>query len=206
MSVHESPPGSAPAAPLLVAVTGASGAPYAVRFLEILEAAEVEVHLVVSEAGARVLEIETGRRPEDLARLAAAVHSAGDLAAPPASGSTPWRGMVILPCTMGTLAAVANGLSRNLVHRAADCMLKERRPLVLVPREAPLNRVHLRNMLAAAEAGAVIWPAMPAFYLRPADLDDLVDQFARRLAAFLGIPVPGLRHWNGAEPDDADPR
>ncbi len=105
--------------------------------------------------------------------------------------------MVIIPCTMGTLSAVAQGAARNLIHRAADVMLKERRPLVLVVRETPFNLIHLRNMLQAAEAGAVIYPAMPAFYHHPQDLSEMINFFVKRLAEFLGLEIPELKRWGG---------
>lgn len=182
--------------PILLAVTGASGSLYALKFLEVMEGLGQEVHLVVSEAGSRVVELELGRGAgERLARMAARVYDQDDLAAPPASGSSAWRAMVILPCTMGTLSAVANGTSRNLIHRAADCFLKERRPIVLVPREAPLNRVHLVNMLAAHDAGALLYPAMPSFYHAPGGIDEMAEFFAGRLAEFLGFEVRSLKRW-----------
>ncbi|QJA05981.1 UbiX family flavin prenyltransferase [Thermosulfurimonas marina] len=182
---------------LLVGITGASGAPYAVAFLRLLRELSQPAEVIVTDPGLSVLEHETGLTLADLEELCARVFREGELSAPPASGSAPYRGMVVLPCSMGTLSAVARGSARNLLQRAADVMLKERRPLVLVVRETPFNLIHLRNMLAAAEAGAVIYPAMPAFYHRPRTLEDMVDFFARRLAEFLGFPVENPRRWKG---------
>jgi flavin prenyltransferase len=122
-------------------------------------------------------------------------HDCKDFTAPMASGSSQFDAMLVLPCTMGTLAAVANGISGNLIHRAADVMLKEGKPLVLAVRETPLNRVHLQNMLKAQEAGAIIYPAMPSFYHRPADLTEMARAFAGRLCDRLGIPVEGMKRW-----------
>jgi len=184
--------------PLVLAVTGGSGILYALSFLEIARDAGVSVHLIVSAAGETVARHELG--PDglrSLIELADAVYDPEDLAAPPASGSARWRAMVVLPCSMGTIGAIAHGISRNLIHRAADCFLKERRPLVLVPREAPLNRIHLENMLRAHDAGAVIFPAMPGFYQLPSSIEDLARAFAGRIADHLGIQVPGLVRWKG---------
>ncbi len=184
--------------PLLLAVTGASGIIYAVKFLEIMAGLGQEVDLILSEAGQQVAELELGSAGTDkLKGFARMVYDLHDMAAAPASGSARWKAMVILPCTMGTLASVANGLSSNLIHRAADCFLKERRPLIMVPRETPFNRNHLRNMVLAHEAGAVIFPAMPSFYHRPSSIDEMAEFFAGRLSEFIGLPVPGLKRWTG---------
>ncbi len=182
---------------LVVAVTGASGAIYACKLLERLDRmAGVEVHALISSAGRQVLRLETGLAPEDLPGVDR-WFAADDFTAPMASGSARYHGMVIVPCTTGTLAAIAAGLSRNCIHRAADVMLKERRPLVLAVRETPLGRAHLENMLRVHDAGGIICPAMPAFYHHPSDLGDLADQFAGRLLEQLGLQVPGLRRWTG---------
>ncbi len=181
----------------LVAITGASGAPYAVAFLRLLKGREIPVDLIVSEAGEKVVEHETGLSLKDLRLLGENLFLAKEIAAPPASGSAGYRAMVVIPCTMGTLSAVAHGAARNLIHRAADVMLKERRPLVLVVRETPFNLIHLRNMLQAAEAGATIYPAMPAFYHHPRDLSEMIDFFIKRLAEFLGLEIPELKRWGG---------
>ena len=182
---------------LVVAITGASGAIYACKLLERLgRMAGMEVHALISDAGRQVLRLEAGLAPEDLPGVEK-WFAADDFTAPMASGSARYHGMVIVPCTTGTLAAIAAGLSRNCNHRAADVMLKERRPLVLAVRETPLGRSHLENMLRVHDAGGIICPAMPAFYHRPADLDDLADQFAGRLLDQLGLHAPGLRRWGG---------
>ena len=199
---------------LVLAVTGASGSPYAVRLLEVLLRAGRTVHLTVSPAAAEVFESEVGRRL-DLARFDAATflgeraagldlsalryHHVRDFSAGIASGSFLTAGMVVCPCSMGTVAAVAHGLSENLIHRAADVHLKERRKLVLVPRETPLGLVQLRNLTAAAEAGAVVLPAMPAFYTLPRSVGDMVDFVVGRVCDQLGVEHDLLRRW-GTEP------
>ncbi len=184
--------------PILLAVTGASGSIYSLKFLEIMEKLGQEVHLVISDAGKKVasleLEEEQFRRMLD---LAVAIYDQDDFTAPPASGSSRWLAMVVLPCTMGTLAAIAHGISTNLIHRAADCFLKERRPLILSPRETPFNRTHIKNMLSLQEAGAVIFPAMPSFYHKPRDLYEMAAFFSGRIAEFLGFDVKDLKRWKG---------
>ena len=182
---------------IILAVTGASGSLYALEFLRLLADMEVEVHLVISEAGEQVVTLETGRSADQLAQLVTRRYDIKDFTAPFASGSAVFAGMVILPCSMGTLAAVAGGLSHNLIHRAADVTLKERRPLVLAVRETPLNRTHLHNMLKVHEAGGIICPAMPGFYHGPQSLSELVRAFAGRVAEQLGLVVPDLPRWQG---------
>jgi 4-hydroxy-3-polyprenylbenzoate decarboxylase len=204
---------------LVLAMTGASGAPYGVRLLEVLLRAGRTVHLVLSPAAALVLEQELDRRVQpgrfelrDLLGEAAAdlpgrvqYHDYRDFRAGIASGSFRTAGMVICPCSMGTAAAVAHGLSQNLIHRAADVHLKERRPLILVPRETPLGLVQLRNLAACAEAGAVVLPAMPAFYTRPQGLQDVVDFIVGRVCDQLGVEHQLFRRWGeGAPPDAGD--
>jgi flavin prenyltransferase len=180
---------------LILAITGASGSLYVPEFLKLASRAGVEVHAMISEAGREVMQLELGIAPAALDPYVDAWHDSNDFTAPMASGSSRFDGMMVLPCTMGTLAAVANGISRNLVHRAADVMLKEGRPLLLAVRETPLNRIHLQNMLRAQEAGAVIFPAMPSFYHQPADLTEMARSFAVRLCDRLGIPVEGAKRW-----------
>ncbi|MEW6218568.1 MAG: UbiX family flavin prenyltransferase [Thermodesulfobacteriota bacterium] len=182
----------------LVAITGASGSLYALHVLAQLARLGVEVHGIVSEAGRQVLALETDREPASLAEVAV-WHRVTDLAAAPASGSSRYAAMIVVPCSMGTLAAIAGGLSRNLIHRAADVTLKERRPLVLAVRESPVGRIHLANMLAAHDAGAIICPAMPAFYHRPASLDEMAGYFAGRLCELAGFPIPDLARWRGVD-------
>jgi 4-hydroxy-3-polyprenylbenzoate decarboxylase len=185
-------------APVLLCVTGASGSIYALKFMEILSNLNQETHLIISTAGKQVATLELGS--EGCARLfslARVIYTHDDFTALPASGSSLWKAMVIMPCSMGTLAAIAHGMSQNLIHRAADCFLKERRPLVLCPRETPLNATHLKNLLSAHEAGAVIYPAMPGFYHLPQSIEDLAYFFAARVAGFLGLEPPDLKRWQG---------
>ncbi|MFV0349930.1 MAG: UbiX family flavin prenyltransferase [Halodesulfovibrio sp.] len=183
---------------IVVGVTGASGMPLAVTLLKALAwAQDVETHLIVSDAAREVLRLESGMDADELIALADRSYAPGDFGAAPASGSWQHSGMVICPCSMATLAAVANGLGSNLLHRAADVTLKERRPLILVPRETPLSRVHLRNMLAADEAGAVIMPPMPGFYSNPATIQDLLDHLAGRILDHLGIAHSLVKRWEG---------
>ena len=187
-----------------MAITGASGAPYAVRLLEQLLAAERRVWLVVSSHGLRLLRTEMDLDSVDALRErvgAAAwkrlihVYDDADRGAAPASGSARNAGMVICPCSMGTLSAISVGASRSLVERSADVMLKERRPLVLVPRETPLSAIHLQNMLRLARAGAVILPAAPGFYNRPETVDDLVDFVVARVLDQLGVEHDLVKRW-----------
>ncbi len=194
-------------------MTGASGAPYARRLLQVLSASGVQVHLTMSAAAARVLEAELSIRadaarfdPRLLGAEPALVHyfPPDDVGAPVASGSFGARAMVILPCSMGTVARIVHGLSSNLIERAADVMLKERRPLVLVPRETPLSRVHLRNLLAVTRAGAVVLPAMPGFYHRPETIDDLVDFVVTKVLDQLGIPSDLIRRWGSGKDSGVD--
>lgn len=195
--------------PLVVAITGASGAPYAVRLLEQLARAEQAVWLIVSSHGWRLLRMEAGI--DSLEALRAAVGTGawdacvqvfddGDRGAAPASGSARSSGMVICPCSMGTLAAVSVGTSRSLVERAADVALKERRPLVLVPRETPLSAIHLENMLRVTRAGATVLPAAPGFYHQPRGIPDLVDFVVARVLDHLGIEHALAARWGEETP------
>src|SRR3954470_3868861 len=199
---------------IAIAITGASGAVYATRTLAALLERRVHVELIVSEYGRRLLRDELGehatvdRLQAFLAeKYGAAVaggtinlHSNKDLGATIASGSHGCRGMAIVPCSMKTLAAVAHGLSRNRVERAADVMLKERRPLVIVPRETPMSLLQLRNMVTCAEAGAIVLPAMPAFYQMPRTLDDLADFMAGKILSALGFEHELYPAWTGQVP------
>ncbi len=182
---------------ILVGITGASGAVLGVRALELLREAGIETHLVVTSAGATVAKLETGRTLADLAALATHPWDDADLTAPPASGSFPCDGMLVAPCSIRTLSAVANCRSSSLLERAADVTLKERRPLVLMVRETPLHPGHLRLMHEAALAGATIQPPVPAFYAGLKSLDDLIDQTAARALVSLGVDVGVLRRWEG---------
>jgi 4-hydroxy-3-polyprenylbenzoate decarboxylase len=194
-----SPPPTEPRR-LLVAITGASGAVYGLRLLQALQHAPgVQAHAVVSDAGWLTLRHELNLAPEALRPLVHTLHDAANLGAAPASGSFRCQGMVVAPCSMRTLAAIAHGLSDNLVTRAADVMLKERRRLVLMARETPLHLGHLRNMTAVTEMGAIVCPPMPAFYLRPQSLDDIVDASVARVLDLLDVPHTLSRRWEGLE-------
>jgi len=191
-------------APWVVALTGASGAPYAVRLLGVLARDRVPVQLIISTHGWRILELEAGlHSDEELKRATGGdwssfrVFDDADRGATPASGSSPTAGMVICPCSMGTLAAIAQGASRSLIERAADVHLKERRRLILVPREAPVSLIHLRNMTAVTEAGATVIPASPGFYHRPQSLADLVDFVVQRIVDHMGISIELAARWQG---------
>jgi 4-hydroxy-3-polyprenylbenzoate decarboxylase len=197
------------AANLTIALTGASGAILGREILRALETDErvARVHFVASENSLRVLAEELGLSGrnnllEKLLGVAPAKtvqHADADIGAAIASGSYPSNGMIVLPCSMGTLAAIANGLANSLIARAADVTLKERRPLILCVRETPFNRIHLRNMTLAAEAGAVIFPVIPAFYNHPVDSVEMARQFVYRVLAHIGLPQPGAYVWR---PDD----
>jgi 4-hydroxy-3-polyprenylbenzoate decarboxylase len=194
---------------LTIAITGASGA---ILCRELLRAVEGDhrvdrIHFVASENSLRVIAEELGvsgrtglldkllgEEPKKIVQ-----HSDSDIGASIASGSYPSSGMIILPCSMGTLATIANGLANSLISRAADVTLKERRPLLLCVRETPFNRIHLRNMAIAAEAGAVIFPVMPAFYNKPIDSTEMARQFAARVLAHIGLPQPGAYVWKADE-------
>ncbi len=187
--------------PWVFAITGASGAPYAIRLLDLLVTHHVPVHLVVSRHGWRLLETEAGIGSE--ADLQAAtgdwsdvvVFTDDDRGATPASGSAKSAGMVVCPCSMGTVSAIAHGSSRSLVERAADVALKERRPLILVPRETPLSLIHLRNLTAMAEAGATVIPAAPGFYHRPTDISQLVDFIVQRIVDHMQLDITLVPRW-----------
>lgn len=184
---------------IILGITGASGSLYAVRFLQCMQQADVEVHGILSDAGRLVLQHELGLRLADLQHYAAKWYAVEDFAAPMASGSSRFSAMVVLPCTMGSLGAIANGIAKNLIHRAADVILKEKRPLLLAVRETPLNRVHLENMLKVHDAGATVCPPMPSFYHHPESLEEMAAFFAGRLADLLGIETNGLNRWQGMQ-------
>ncbi|MDH5713444.1 MAG: UbiX family flavin prenyltransferase, partial [Candidatus Bathyarchaeota archaeon] len=178
--------------------TGASGAVYGERLLKMLREKNVETHLIISKAAEKVIEHELEMAKEDVRKLADHAYDVDDWSAPVASGSFKTDGMVIIPCSMKTLAGIAHGYSDNLVLRAADVTLKEKRRLILVPRETPLNVVHLRNMLALAEQGVVIVPAMPAYYHKPKDINDLVDFVVGKVLDLLGIEHKLYKRWREA--------
>lgn len=183
---------------LIVGISGASGAIYGIRLLEALRAAGgVETHLVVSRAAQLTIAHETGYTPAQVEKLADVAHPAGDLSASIASGSFPVVGMVVAPCSMRSLAEIALGMSTSLLTRSADVCLKERRRLVLLPRETPLNAAHLKNMLAVTEMGGIIAPPVPAFYGRPESVDGIVNHTVGRVLDLFGIPHNLLKRWEG---------
>jgi 4-hydroxy-3-polyprenylbenzoate decarboxylase len=187
---------------LIVGMTGATGAPLGVRLLEVLrDLDDVETHLVMSRWARSTIELETAYSVREVAKLADVVYAAGDQAAAISSGSFLTGGMVIVPCSMKTLAGIRTGYADGLVARAADVCLKERRRLVLVPRETPLSDVHLENMLGLSRMGATILPPVPAFYNHPASLADVVDHLVVRILDQFGITAPGARRWSGLGPD-----
>lgn len=182
---------------LIVGITGATGAIFGLRVLEALKAAQVETHLVLSKWGLQTVEHETGLTMADLQERAAVVHGTGNMAATISSGSFKTLGMIVAPCSMRTVAAIAHGNGENLVHRAADVILKERRRLVLVPRETPLSEIHLENLLKLARMGVCILPPMPAFYNKPASLDDVVDHIVARVLDQFDIDAAFAKRWDG---------
>ena len=197
----------------VVGISGGSGAPYALRLLDLLLRADHDIKVIVSTAGEKILEIEcdvklTGSlmdkqdklrdvlgtdRPEDAFEL----YDHKNVAAPISSGSFPSAGMVIAPCSMGTIGRIANGISSDLISRAADVTLKERRKLIVVPREMPLSEIHLRNMLTLTQAGGIVMPAMPGFYHKPKKISDLVDMVVSRILDHLGIDNSIFERWRG---------
>jgi 4-hydroxy-3-polyprenylbenzoate decarboxylase len=198
--------------PIVLAMTGASGAPYALRLLQVLCGSGRTVHLVISPSGAHVMREETGVSPSqsasrfdpnvfgDLGPGRVVFHHHADFTAGIASGSFRTGGMVVCPCSMSTLASIASGVTNNLITRAADVHLKERRTLVLVPRETPLNLIHLENMATVTRAGAMVMPAMPGWYHGPKSLDDLVNFIVARICDQLGIGNDLIRRWGYGKP------
>jgi 4-hydroxy-3-polyprenylbenzoate decarboxylase len=191
--------------PVVLAITGASGAPYGVRLLEVLASHHVPTWLLVSRHGWRLLEEECGIEGEPALRKASGgdwdsvtVFDDTDRGAKPASGSARTAGMVVCPCSMGTVAAIAHGTSRSLIERAADVTLKERRRLILVPRETPLSLIHLRNLTLVTEAGASVLPAAPGFYHRPTKLPELVDFVVQRVLDHLDLDIALVQRWGGS--------
>lgn len=183
---------------LVVAVTGATGSIYAVKLLEALKASKVDVHLIVSHWAEKTLQMEMGLTVGDIEAMSDYYYEEDDLSAPVSSGSFQHDGMVIIPCSMKTLAAIAHGFDENLIVRAADVTLKERRKLILVPRETPLNTIHLNNMLTLSQLGAVIMPPMPAFYYNPKSIDDLVIHLVGRILDHLGQEQQLVSRWGEA--------
>ena len=185
---------------IIVGVTGASGAIYPLRLLHRLSLRpNIEIHLVLSRAGEKTLYLETGKRALDLKALAHFSWALEDISAPLASGSFPTGGMVIAPCSIHTMSAIAHGISSNLMIRAADVILKERRRLILMVRESPFHLGHLRTMTLLAEMGAIIAPPIPGFYNRPSTIEDLVDSSVDRVLDLLGLSDDSIRRWTGPD-------
>jgi 4-hydroxy-3-polyprenylbenzoate decarboxylase len=182
---------------IVVGISGASGAAYAIRLLQVLREKGNIIHLVITDSAAKIIELETDFQLVDVQGLADHVYDPRDFTAPFASGSHLYDGMVVIPCSMGTLSGIACGSSDTLITRAADVCLKEKRRLIIVPRETPLGLVQLRNMVSAAQAGAVVLPACPAFYSKPQSLDDLVDVLVGRVLDLLGVENDLYRRWQG---------
>lgn len=189
---------------LVIGISGASGAIYGARLLEMLQPLPVETHLVMSRSAEVTLALETGLKPADLRDRADTVHGIGDLAAPISSGSFRTIGMIIAPCSVRSMAEIASGVTTTLLTRAADVMLKERRRLVLMVRETPLHTGHLRTMTALSEMGAVIAPPVPAFYAKPQDLQDMIDHTLGRVLDLFDLDAGTVRRWG--EPPEAGAR
>ena len=183
---------------LVVAITGASGVIYGIRLLQALQELKIETHLILTAWGARTVEIETDETADHVRSLATKVYEDSNMAAAISSGSFRVDGMAIVPCSMKTLASIANGFDDSLVSRAAGVCIKEQRKLVLVPRETPLSRIHLENMAKIAGVGAVILPAMPGFYHRPGNVDDLIDHVVGKVLDQFGIDHNLFKRWAGS--------
>jgi 4-hydroxy-3-polyprenylbenzoate decarboxylase len=181
--------------PVVVAMTGATGAIYGIRALEALRAAGVETHLVISRWAETTIVAETNWRPAGVRALADNVYEEQELDAPPSSGSLITRGMVVAPCSMKSLAAIAHGLAENLIHRSAEVTLKEGRRLLLLVRESPLSVIHLENMLTVAKAGAIVMPPVPAFYAKPRTIDEMVDHTVGRMLDHFDVQHELVRRW-----------
>src|ERR1700692_84509 len=186
-----------PSSRLIVGISGATGSLYGIRLLQALQGSDVETHLIVSRWGARTLIHETPYTLDEVQRMAACHYSPGDQRAPVSSGSFLTKGMVVAPCSMRTLAAIAHGQGEHLIHRAADVILKERRKLILVVREAPFSEIHLENMLKLARIGVVILPPVPAFYNHPESIEQLVDHTVMRILDQFDIHLDLMPRWDG---------
>jgi flavin prenyltransferase len=186
---------------IIVAITGASGAVYGIRTLEILRSLAIETHLIISAAARRIIEQETGQTAANVEGFAGTVYPPDQLHAPIASGSFPTHGMIVAPCSIKTLSAVANSFTSDLISRSADVCLKESRPLVLMVRESPLHAGHLRLMQEAAAAGAVIFPPVPVFYGNPKSVEDIVNASVGRALARMGIENDFYPRWQGLDPE-----
>lgn len=182
---------------IVVAITGATGAIMGIKTLLALRHLNIETHLILSKWGEATLKHETDYKPSTLKALASHTHSIHDMAAPISSGSFKADGMIVVPCSMKTLASINSGVCDDLISRTADVMLKERRRVVLVARETPLSEIHLRNMLGVTRAGAVVFPPVPAFYIRPASVDELVEQSVGRILDLFDLDTGGFERWGG---------
>jgi 4-hydroxy-3-polyprenylbenzoate decarboxylase len=189
---------------LVVGISGASGAIYGIRLLEVLKSSDVETHLVISRAGARTIVEETGRSVSAVRELAAVNYQVSDIGAAIASGSFQTMGMVVAPCSIRTASEIAYGTTSTLLSRAADVVLKERRRLVLLVRESPLHTGHLRMLTQLSEAGAIVAPPVPAFYARPGSLGDMVDHTVGRVLDLFGIETALVRRWSGSAGSSTD--
>jgi len=187
------------ASKFVIGISGASGAIYGIRTLEILKTLGIETHVIVSQWGLKNIEIETGKKLDNISSLCTKLYSNDSLAAPVSSGSFLHSGMIIVPCSMKTLASICNGQDDTLISRAAGVTLKESRRLVVVPRETPLSKIHLTNMLKLAEAGAVILPAMPGFYQKPASIGDIIDHLVGKILDQFGIDHDLSVRWGNAQ-------
>lgn len=199
MGIGAPSPSSSRRRRIVVAMTGATGAILGIKVLIALRRLNVETHLVMSKWAEATIKYETDYHPSNVRALADNVHNINDMAAPVASGSFRTDGMIVVPCSMKTLAGITSGFCDDLISRTADVMLKERRRLVLVTRETPLSDIHLRNMLSITQSGAVIFPPVPAFYIRPAGVEELVDQNVGRMLDLFGIDTGDFERWNGWE-------
>jgi 4-hydroxy-3-polyprenylbenzoate decarboxylase len=181
---------------LIIAITGASGVTYSKRLLEELKNKKIETHLVISQAAKKIIKFEFGSSEKKFEELASYIHEVDDWSCPIVSGSFKTDGMIIIPCSMKTLAGIANGFATNVILRAADVTLKEKRKLILVPRETPLNSIHLKNMLDLSNQGGYILPAMPAFYYKPKNIDNLIDFIVGRVLDLLDIDHSLYQRWD----------
>jgi 4-hydroxy-3-polyprenylbenzoate decarboxylase len=184
---------------IVVGISGASGAIYGWRLLEQLRGQHAEIHLILTRSGEKTLFLETGKSAADVRRLASYSYAVEDISCRLASGSFRTDAMVVAPCSIHTMSAIATGVSSNLLVRAADVTLKERRKLILMVRESPFHLGHLRNMTALAEMGAIIAPPVPGFYTNPQTVMDVVDHSVERIMDLVGLPVPDARRWEGAK-------
>jgi 4-hydroxy-3-polyprenylbenzoate decarboxylase len=191
------PPESGYPARLVVGISGASGAIYGIRLLQLLRPTPVQTHLIISPAARITIAHETTMRVAEVEQLADVVHAHGDVGAACSSGSFKTLGMIVAPCSVKTMAEIASGVTANLISRSADVMLKERRRLVLMLRETPLHLGHIRNMAAVTEAGAIVYPPVPAFYARPASIEEMVDHSLGRMLDLFGIETGTVRRWAG---------